>query len=184
MCRVDGKVKSFCDVLNDAGENIANRARDKYDTFVEKCLEPYGIGKFNADSYRNRVRIEEENSHIEGFGLVSYQRFYIDGKYEFTVIFKQQSVNEGGFITGTIVSYEKTVELDRVPKEKPMTNKEAIDILETVRGMTGDSDEDVAFDKAIAALAFVDGLDSISKGSISVEDFMKRNYSGLFDKED
>ena len=166
------------------GQNIAYHARDDYDTFLEKCLEPYGINKENAHRYADRVRIEEEGPNIEGFETVSYQRFYIDGKYEFTAVFKQKPVNESGFITGTIVTYEKIVELDRVPKEKSMTYKEAINILETVRGMTGDGDEDVAFDKAIAALAFVDGLDSISKGSISIEDFMKRNYSGLFDKED
>ena len=150
MCKVDGKVKSFCDVLNGAGEGIAYHARNEYDAFLERCLEPYGIDKINASLYADRVRIEEENPHIEGFGLVSYQRFYIDGKYEFTVVFKQKPVNERGFITGTIVTYEKIVELDRVPKEKPMTNKEAISYIKRI--ITGDSKPDIALKMAVEAL--------------------------------
>lgn len=182
MCKIDPTVKKWFDLVNDMGQDISYHARDEYDTFLEKCLEPYGIDKINATLYADRVYIEEESPHIKGCETVSYQRFYIDGKYVFTVVFKQEPVNYGGFATGMITTYEKVVEQDKV--EKGMSCKKAIDILETVCGISTSKEELDAFNKAIEALTFMDNFESITKGSISVEDFMKRNYSGLFDKED
>lgn len=150
MCKVDGKVKKWFEEVNNMGQDVAYHARDEYDTFLEKCLEPYGINKENAYRYAGRVRIEEESPHIEGFETVSYQRFYVDGKYEFTVVFKQKPVNEGGYISGIITTYEKIVEQDRIPKEKPMTNKEAISYIKRI--ITGDSKPDIALKMAVAAL--------------------------------
>lgn len=146
------KAKSWFETVNIIGQDTAVKARGEYDTFLEKCLEPYGITKENAYRFEGRVRIEEENPHIEGFGFVSYQRFYIDDIYAFTIVFKQKPVAEGGFISGMITTYEKVVEQDRVPKKEPMTSKEAAEILETVRGMSANKEEDEAFNLAIKAL--------------------------------
>lgn len=155
MCKIDPTVKKWFDTVNDMGQNISCHARNEYDTFLEKCLEPYGIDKFNAYNHLNRIRIEEEKRDDRNDSTdlrMTYQRFYIDGEYEFTVVFKQQPVNEGGYITGMITTYEKVVEQDRVPKKEPMTNKEAAEILETVRGMSASKEEDEAFNMAISAL--------------------------------
>lgn len=152
MCKIDSTVKNWFNLVNDMGQDIMTHARDEYDTFLEKRLEPYGISKGNAYQYTDRIRIEEESPHIEGFETITYQRFYIDDKYAFTVAFKQKPVNEGGFVTGMITTYEKVVEQDRLPKEEPMTNKKAAEILEMVRGMSANSDEEEAFAKAIEAL--------------------------------
>lgn len=145
MCKTNGRngeEKRWFDMVNDIGRDIEVHARDEYDTFLEKCLEPYGINKLNAAKYTNRVRIEEESPHIDGYDTVTYQRFYIDGKYAFTVVFKQEPVNEGGFMTGMITTYEKVFEQDRIPKEKPMTNKEAIGYIKRI--ISGDSKPDIA----------------------------------------
>lgn len=156
MCKVDTtkirEMKNWFKDVNNMGQDIAIHARDEYDTFLEKCLEPYGITKENAHRYADRVRIKEENPHIEGFETVIYQRFYIDNKYEFTVVFKQTTAASGKYIGGIITTYEKVVEQDRLPKEEPMTNKKAAEILEMVRGMSANSDEEEAFAKAIEAL--------------------------------
>ena len=146
------KAKSWFETVNKMGQDMAVEARCEYDTFLEKCLEPWGITKWNAHRFEGRVRIEEESPHIEGFEFVSYQRFYIDGAYVFTVVIKQKPVADGGFISGTIITYEKVVEQDRVSKKEPMTNKEAAEILETVRGMSANKEEDEAFNLAIKAL--------------------------------
>lgn len=152
MCKVDWKVKKWFEVVNNMGQDVAYHARDEYDTFLEKCLEPYGIDKINATLYADRVYIEEESPHIKGCETVSYQRFYIDGKYVFTVVFKQEPVNYGDFTTGMITTYEKIVEQDRVPKEKSMTNKEAIDILRGHQLFEVSPVTNEAFNKAIEAL--------------------------------
>ena len=155
MCKIDGKIKDFCDVLNHTGQDNSDRARNEYDAFLEKCLKPYGINKLNADLYRNRVRIKEDNPHIEGFETVSYQRFYIDGKYEFTVLFKQKPVATGSFISGTITTYEKVVEEDPTKEEGFMPNAEAINILTGLMNSTPESAisrRDKALKMAIEAL--------------------------------
>ena len=153
MCKTEIKmVKKGFGVLNDFGRDIECHARDEYDTFLEKCLEPYGVNKANSSRYTDRICIEEESPHIEGFETVTYQRFYIDGKYEFTVVFKQQSVNEGGYLTGVLMTYKKVIEQDRLPEKEPMTNKKAAEILTKIRKLANDSDQDEAFGKAIEAL--------------------------------
>ena len=214
----NGEEKSWFEIVNNIGRDIEVHARDEYDTFLEKCLEPWGITKENAYRFESRVRIDEENPHIEGFETVIYQRFYIDNKYKFTVVFKQTTAASGKYIGGVITTYEKVVEQDRLPKEEPMTNKEAIGyikriisgnskpdmalkmaiealeeqdrvpkgnamtatkaigILETVRGMSANSDEEEAFNKAIEALKTVDLIEHYQ--------VPHNNYSGLFDKED
>lgn len=155
MCKTNGwngEEKSWFEIVNDIGRDIEVHARDEYDTFLEKCLEPWGITKENAYRFEGRMRMEEENESIKGFETVSYQRFYIDGAYAFTVVFKQKPVAEGGFISGMITTYEKVMEQDLTPKKINMTNKEAVEILETVRGMSANKEEDEAFNLAIAAL--------------------------------
>lgn len=146
------KAKSWFETVNNIGQDMAVKTRGEYDTFLEKCLEPWGINKYNAYKHSGRVYIEEENALVECFERVWYQRFYIDGAYAFTVVLKQKPVAEGGFISGMITTYEKVVEQDRVTKKEPMTNKKAAEILETVRGMSASSEEDEAFNLAIKAL--------------------------------
>lgn len=147
------KAKSWFETVNNMGQDMAVKERDGYDTFLEKCLEPYGINKYNAYKHAGRVHIEEENAPVQGFECVRYQRFYIDETYAFTIVSKWKPViRRELFSYGTMITYEKVVEQDRVPKKEPMTNKEAAEILETVRGMSANKEEDEAFDKAIAAL--------------------------------
>ena len=154
MCKIDPTVKKWFDTVNDMWQNISYHARDEYDTFLEKCLEPYGIDKINAALIADRVRIEEENLHIDGFETVSHQRFYIDGKYEFTIVMTrafQTTNNECCMICRT--TYDKVVEQDRVPKEMP--NEEVINTLKCLMNSTPESaisKRDKALNKAIAAL--------------------------------
>lgn len=155
MCKIDPTVKKWFDLVNDMGQDISYHARDEYDTFLEKCLEPYGIDKINAALMADRVRIEEENQHINGFETVSYQRFYFDGVYWFTVVFKQKPVATGGFISGTIITYEKVVEEDLTKEEGFMPNAEAINILTGLMNSTPESAisrRDKALKMAIEAL--------------------------------
>lgn len=162
MCKIDGTEKNWIDFANDTWKGIVTHARSEYDTFLEKILKPYGICKRTAVLYADRVTIEEENPHIEGFELVSYRRFYIDGEYKFTVVIKQGPTASGMYNTGFQFTYEAVVEQDLVPKKKTMTNKEAIEILETARGMAAESDEDEAFTKAIVALRYMEMIDEIN----------------------
>lgn len=156
MCKTNGwngEEKSWFEIVNNIGRDIEVHARGEYDTFLEKCLEPWGITKENAYRFEGRVRMEEENQHINGFEMASYQRFYIDGAYAFTVVMTRAfEATSNGYNLSSRATYDKVVEQDQVPKEKNMTNKKAIDILETVRGMSASKEEDEAFDKAIAAL--------------------------------
>ena len=153
MCKIDPTVKKWFDTVNNMGQNIAYHARHEYDTFLEKCLEPYGVDKINAALNADRVRIEEENLHIEGFEKVSYQRFYIDGKYAFTIVMTQAfETTNNECCTRCRTTYDKVVEQDRLSKEINMTNKEAAEILETVRGMSARKEEDEASNMAISAL--------------------------------
>lgn len=156
MCKTNGwngEKKRWFEIINNIGRDIEVHARGEYDAFLEKCLEPWGITKENAYRFKDRVRMEEENQHINGFEMVSYQRFYIDGAYAFTVVFKQKPVAEGGFISGMITTYDKVVEQDRVPKEMP--NEEVINTLKCLMNSTPESatsKRDKALNKAIAAL--------------------------------
>lgn len=157
MCKIDPTVKKWFDLVNDMGQDISYHARNEYDTFLEKCLEPYGVDKINAALNADRVRIEEENLHIEGFETVSYQRFYIDGKYAFTIVMTQAfETTNNECCTRCRTTYDKVVEQDRLSKEINMTNKEAAEILAGVEkhgdefGLTNYGK--VAFDKAISAL--------------------------------
>ena len=149
------KAKSWFETVINMGPDIAVKARDAYDTFLEKCLEPWGITKENSYRFKGRVRMEEENGHINGFETVSYQRFYIDGKYAFTIVFKQKPVAEGGFISGMITTYEKVVEEDLTKEEGFMPNAEAINILTGLMNSTPESAisrRDKALKMAIEAL--------------------------------
>lgn len=176
------KEKTWINSVNDMGQDISYHARDEYDTFLEKCLEPYGIKKFNAGFYKDRVRIEEESPHIDGFETFSYQRFYIDGEYAFTVVFKQRSIAWNESDTGLLLSYKKVIEQDRVSKGNlNMTNKEAIDILRSHQLFEVSPVTNEAFNLAIAALEYKDTIDKIVGSEPPV---IIRNYSGLFDKED
>lgn len=180
MCREKcmagpGKKATWFDQVNDMGKDIAYHARDEYDTFLEKCLESYGINKENAHRYAGRIRIEEESPHIEGFETVSYQRFYIDGKYEFTVVFKQKPMNWNEIDTGLLFSYKKVVEQDLVPKE--MANEEVINTLKSLMNSTPEaatSRRDKALLKAIAALEELDRFNRITYMSeAAYERFLK-----------
>ena len=114
MCKIDPTVKKWFDTVNNIGQNIAYHARHEYDTFLEKCLEPYGVDKINAALNADRVRIEEENLHIEGFETVSYQRFYIDGKYAFTIVMTQAfETTNNECCTRCRTTYDKVVEQDK-----------------------------------------------------------------------
>lgn len=145
--------RKWFDLVNDIGRDIAYHARGEYDMFLEKCLEPYGIDKLNAAENADRIRIEEENPHIDGYETVSYQRFYIDGRYEFTVVFKQKPMSWNETDTGLLFSYKKVVEQDLVPKEIP--NEEIINTLKSLMNSTPEaatSSRDKALLKAIAVL--------------------------------
>lgn len=158
MCKTNGwngEEKSWFEIINNIGRDIEVHAKDEYDTFLEKCLEPWEITKENAYRFEDRVRMEEENQHIIGFETVSYQRFYIDGAYAFTVVFKQKPVAEGGFISGMITTYEKVVEQDLTKEEGFMPNAEAINILTGLMNSTPESAisrRDKALKMAIEAL--------------------------------
>ena len=186
MCKVDTpkirEMKNWFEDVNNMGQDIAIHARDEYDTFLEKCLEPYGITKENAHRYADRVHIKEENPHIEGFETVSYQRFYIDSEYAFTVVFKQRSMELNESDTGLLFSYKKVIEQDLVSKiNLNMTNKEAIDILRTHQVFVVSPVTNEALNLAIAALECKDTIDKIVGSEPPV---IIRNYSGPFDKED
>lgn len=163
--------KTWFETVNNIGEDTAVKTRNEYDAFLEKCLSPYGIDKSNVYKHADRVYIEEENTHVEGFECDMYQRFYIDGIYAFTIVSKQRLVNEGRMISGMITTYEKVVEQDRLPKEEPMTNKEAIGYIKRI--ISGNSKPDMALKMAIKALEEIEHYQ-----------VPHNNYSGLFDKED
>lgn len=77
----------WCTVLNELGRDIERHARDEFDTFLEKCLKPYGISKENAYRNADRIYIEEEGS--PGTDTI-YLRFYIDQEYKFTISIAQK----------------------------------------------------------------------------------------------
>lgn len=143
------EAKKWTDSVNDIRKDIMIHARDEYDTFLEKCLEPYGIDKMYSARHLGRVRIEEENPHVDGYEAVTYQRFYIDGAYAFTVVFKQKSMDWNEIDTGLLFSYKKVIEQDLVP------NEEVINTLKSLMNSTPEaatSSRDKALLKAIAAL--------------------------------
>lgn len=80
----------WCTVLNELGRDIKRHARDEFDTFLEKCLKPYGISKENAYRNADRIYIEEEGS--PGTDTI-YLRFYIDQGYKFTISIAQKPEN-------------------------------------------------------------------------------------------
>lgn len=178
MCKIDPTVKKWFDTVNNMGQNIAYHARHEYDTFLEKCLEPYGVDKINAALNADRVRIEEENLHIEGFETVSYQRFYIDGKYAFTIVMTQAfETTNNECCTRCRTTYDKVVEQDLVPNEMP--NEEVINTLKCLMNSTSESatsKRDKALNKAIAALEEQDKYKWIFAG------VNKTEWDSLFEK--
>lgn len=80
----------WCTVLNELGRDIECHARDEFDTFLEKCLKPYGISKENVYRNADRIYIEEEGS--PGTDTI-YLRFYIDQEYKFTISIAQKPEN-------------------------------------------------------------------------------------------
>ena len=157
MCKTNGwngEEKSWFEIINNIGRDIEVHARAEYDTFLEKCLEPWGITEENAYRFEGRVRMEEENQHINGFEMVSYQRFYIDGAYAFTVVMTRAfEATSNGYCLNSRTTYDKVVEQDRVPKEMP--NEEVINTLKCLMNSTPESatsKRDKALNKAIAAL--------------------------------
>lgn len=157
MCKTNGwngEKKRWFEIINNIGRDIEVHARGEYDAFLEKCLEPWGITKENAYRFKDRVRMEEENQHINGFEMVSYQRFYIDGAYAFTVVMTLAfEATSNGYCLNSRTTYDKVVEQDRVPKEMP--NEEVINTLKCLMNSTPESatsKRDKALNKAIAAL--------------------------------
>lgn len=122
----------WCNIINDTINDIQAHSRDDYDSFIEKCLEPYGITKENSYMCKNRVRIEEEPITDKGFDLYVYQRFYIDGEYCFTVVLKSNCVSnkdESGNPMSLMMSfYERIIEKDRLK----LSVEEVIDILDKI----------------------------------------------------
>lgn len=122
----------WCNIINDTINDIQAHSRDDYDSFIEKCLEPYEITKENSYMCKNRVRIEEEPITDKGFDLYVYQRFYIDGEYRFTVVLKSNCVSskdKSGNPTSFMMSfYERIIEKDRLK----LSVEEVIDILDKI----------------------------------------------------
>lgn len=122
----------WCNIINDTINDIQAHSRDDYESFIVKCLEPYGITKENSYKFWNRIRIEEEPITDKGFDLYVYQRFYIDGEYRFTVVLKSNCVsskNESGNPMSLMMSfYERIIEKDRLK----LSVEEVIDILDKI----------------------------------------------------
>lgn len=102
----------WCTVLNDLGHDIERHARDEFDTFLEKCLKPYGISKENAYRNANRVSIEKE---VFPDANTTYLRFYIDHEYKFTISIAQKPdtpVTPERYYARVAVYYRKIFEGD------------------------------------------------------------------------
>lgn len=142
-------MKRFYEQINETRENMGDECVKAYDHFIEQCLESYGINMINARENAYRVFIQEDIQRVAN--LPTYQRFYIDGAYAFTVIFKFEIVNEGGLISGTITTYERVIEKDHLP----ITNEESIRILSELAEncvINGDAKTFRALVKAVSAL--------------------------------
>ena len=124
MCKIDPTVKIWFDLINDSGRDISNRAREDYDKFLERCLEPWGITRENAYRYPDQVRLEQEPMAISGLNKVVYQRFYIDDEYVFTVVVRQQTVVGEGNQISLKFTYERVIEGDMLPKEESEDSEE------------------------------------------------------------
>lgn len=105
----------WCTVLNELGRDIERHARDEFDTFLEKCLKPYGISKENA--YRNADRIYIEEEDFPGADTI-YLRFYIDQEYKFTISIAQKPENPKETIQHyamMVFYYRRIFEEDPIP---------------------------------------------------------------------
>ena len=126
MDKTNGK-PAWCNIINATISNIESKSRDNYESIVERNLKPYGITKLNACDVADRVYIEEERLEEKGYDSIIYQRFYIDGEYEFTIVCKHMLLIVKDVGESVIMAkYETIIEDDRVS----MTNEEAIDILD------------------------------------------------------
>lgn len=128
MDKTNGK-PAWCNIINATISNIESKSRDNYESIVERNLKPYGITKLNACDVADRVYIEEERLEEKGYDSIIYQRFYIDGEYEFTIVCKHMLLIVKDVGESVIMAkYETIIEDDRVS----MTNEEAIDILDRI----------------------------------------------------
>ena len=66
------------DIYAETANRIANQVAREQDDLLLSWLEPYGITRENANSYATRILIEESSDH-------RFQRFFLDGRYIFTV---------------------------------------------------------------------------------------------------
>lgn len=66
------------DIYAETANRIANQVAREQDDLLLSWLEPYGITRENIEEYAPRVLIEESYDH-------TIQRFFLDGRYIFTV---------------------------------------------------------------------------------------------------
>lgn len=80
---------------------LSNDIANNYSIFVLDCLKKYGITRENAQDYQNRVFIERVPSIYSEECTVERDRYFIDGKYCFTIE-KEPSydINNDGYISG------------------------------------------------------------------------------------
>lgn len=156
MHEVKSTENKWYKMLNDTSLVIGEIAEEYYDTFLEKCLQPYGINRSNVHENANRVTIEETSGSVSDEMQFIYQRVYVDNSYAFTIICRTQlMINEKQLNLSTKFTYERMIEPNRLPKDMTISNDEAVRELERLTSNYENPKSIAAFNKAIAALKYM-----------------------------
>lgn len=95
------------DGVSTSVQNVVNSTKDKFESFLKECLNPYGISthadmqRVTISEYKNRVGKPIENCD-------RYQVF-VDGSYAFTIVGVTNAIESEGSWTYS-VEYKKIVE--------------------------------------------------------------------------
>ena len=95
------------DEVSTSVQNVANFTKEKFESFLKECLNPYGI---STHSDMRRVTILEYKNRV-GKPIENCDRYqvFVDGSYAFTIVGTTNAIESEGSWT-YLVKYKKIVE--------------------------------------------------------------------------
>lgn len=160
MCEIESTRNNWYETVNDISSVIGDIAEEGYNTFLEKCLQPYGINRSNIYENAKRVAIEETTGSVSEEMQFIYQRVYVDNHYAFTIICRMHlMMNKNPLNLNTKFTYERMIEQNRLPKEPFISNEEAAHELESWIANCETPRSIAVFNKAIEALKYMETME-------------------------
>lgn len=80
---------------SDGMTDLLSQYSKRFDEFLLQCFKPYGVTMENVSSYSDRIYTESYPDLEHG---ITYQRFFLDGTYLFTIVIGSEWIDlDGGY---------------------------------------------------------------------------------------